>query len=51
MLVVGVSGPFSPSSTRTRRRAASRLVSVQAATYAVVVATAVALVIYFATRG
>jgi hypothetical protein len=51
MLVVGVSEPFSPPSTRRRRRVASRLVSVQAATYAIVVATAVALIVYFAIRG
>lgn len=42
--------PFSPPPSRTRRRVATRMLSVQAAVYAIVVATAVALIVYFAAR-
>ena len=42
--------PFSPPPAAPRRRAASRIVSVEIATYAIVVATAIALVLYFALR-
>jgi pSer/pThr/pTyr-binding forkhead associated (FHA) protein len=45
-----VLAPFSPPAGRARRAAASRLVAPMVATYAVVVATAVALVVYFAAR-
>jgi hypothetical protein len=44
--------PFSPPSAPTRRRAGgTRIVSVQIAVYAIVVATAIALIVYFAVRG
>jgi hypothetical protein len=46
-----VEEPFAPPPTRTRRRVASRIVPVQAATIAIVVATALGLVAYFALRG
>ena len=41
--------PFAPPQTRTRR-VASRIVPMQYATYAVVVATAIALILYFWLR-
>jgi len=42
--------PFSPPAGRTRRAAATRLVAPLVATYAVVAATAVAVIVYFAAR-
>jgi hypothetical protein len=45
-----VEEPFSPPKTRRRRRVASRLVSVEVATYCVVVAVAAALLVYFLAR-
>ena len=41
--------PFAPPQTRTRR-VASRIVPMQYATYAVVIATAIALLLYFWLR-
>jgi hypothetical protein len=44
-------GPFTPPPTRTRRRGTGvRIVSVQIAAFGVVVATAIALIVYFALR-
>jgi predicted component of type VI protein secretion system len=45
-----VLAPFSPPAGRVRRAAATRLVAPMVATYAVVAATAVALIVYFAAR-
>jgi hypothetical protein len=42
--------PFSPPPIRVRRRVASRLMSVEAATYVLVVLVATALILYFFIR-
>jgi hypothetical protein len=39
--------PFSPPEARRRRRVASRLIPVQALTFAIVAVTAAALIVYF----
>jgi hypothetical protein len=46
-----VEEPFSPPETRMRRRVASRLVSAELATYAIVLAVTAALLVYFFARG
>jgi hypothetical protein len=43
--------PFSPPPIRIRRRIASRMISVEAFTYLIVVLVATALILYFFIRG
>ena len=50
MLANSVEEPFTPPESRRRRRVASRLVSVEVATYAIVAAVTVALLVYFFAR-